>query len=226
MALVHDRRAAKRVIVGSSFTAGLASVLRNRSAMVFALLFCFHSFELNCLRGWGVAFLAFGASQETFAPLISPAGLATTSGLLGTFAGFFGNEIAAKIGRIRLLVISLLASLTLSALIGSLAGVGYSATAVLFLAYSIAVYLDSSSLTVGTADSTSPQRRGAALAVHSFLGNLGSFLGPVVIGVVLEQNGGLSRLSWNRAFLLIAGLGILVITIFVFVISSAKKTRY
>jgi MFS family permease len=221
--LVNDQRCAKCGSADSSFVEGLASVLRNRPAMVFALLFCFHSFELNCLRGWGVAFLAFVASQGTYEPLVSPAGLATTAGLLGTVAGFFGNEIAMKTGRIQLLVFSLLASLSLSALIGSLVGCGYSVTAPLFIVYNIAVYFDSSSLTVGTADAISPQRRGAALAVHSFLGNLGSFLGPVVIGIVLEYNGGLSNLSWSRVFLLIAGLGILFLVILVLVIGSGRK---
>ena len=36
-------------------------VLRNRSAMAYALAYCVHTLEMNALRGWGVAFLAYVA---------------------------------------------------------------------------------------------------------------------------------------------------------------------
>ena len=32
-------------------------VLRNRSAMAYAIGYCVHTLEMNALRGWGVAFL-------------------------------------------------------------------------------------------------------------------------------------------------------------------------
>ena len=38
-------------------------VLRNRSAMAYALAYCVHTLEMNALRGWGVAFLAFVAAS-------------------------------------------------------------------------------------------------------------------------------------------------------------------
>ena len=34
-------------------------VLRNRSAMAYAIAYCIHTFEMSALRGWGVAFLGF-----------------------------------------------------------------------------------------------------------------------------------------------------------------------
>ena len=39
-------------------------VLRNRSAMAYALAYCVHTLEMNALRGWGVAFLAWVAAQH------------------------------------------------------------------------------------------------------------------------------------------------------------------
>ena len=38
-------------------------VLRNRSAMAYALAYCIHTLEMNALRGWGVAFLAYVAAS-------------------------------------------------------------------------------------------------------------------------------------------------------------------
>ena len=50
-------------------------VLRNRSAMAYALAYCVHTLEMNALRGWGVAFLAFvaartGAAEGAFSPTL------------------------------------------------------------------------------------------------------------------------------------------------------------
>ena len=36
-------------------------VLRNRSAMAYAIAYCIHTLEMSALRGWGVAFLGFVA---------------------------------------------------------------------------------------------------------------------------------------------------------------------
>jgi predicted MFS family arabinose efflux permease len=52
-------------------------VLRNRSAMAYALAYCVHTLEMNALRGWGVAFLAFVAARtgaDGDNPLPSPDG--------------------------------------------------------------------------------------------------------------------------------------------------------
>jgi hypothetical protein len=37
-------------------------VLRNRSAMAYALAYCAHTWEMNSLRGWAVAFLTYVAT--------------------------------------------------------------------------------------------------------------------------------------------------------------------
>ena len=45
-----------------------APVLRNRSAMAYALAYCVHTWEMSVVRGWGVVFLtavAGGAALES-----------------------------------------------------------------------------------------------------------------------------------------------------------------
>jgi MFS family permease len=68
------------------------------------------------------------------------------------------------------------------------------------LFYNILIYADSSALTAGASGSAKPGQRGATLAVHSTMGYLGGFLGPLVIGIILDFAGGGSVLAWTLAF--------------------------
>ncbi len=66
------------------------------------------------------------------------------------------------------------------------------------------MWLDSSSLTAGSAGTADPARRGVTLAVHSTLGYAGGFIGPLMVGVILDLAGGMSRAAWGTAFLAVA----------------------
>src|SRR5215813_2735662 len=82
------------------------------------------------------------------------------------------------------------------------------------LIYGPIVWLDSSSLTAGTAGTAEPSRRGATLAVHSMLGYIGGFIGPLAVGWTLDAGGGMSRATWAAAFLGIAFLSVVALAIF------------
>jgi MFS family permease len=62
------------------------------------------------------------------------------------------------------------------------------------------IWADSSSLTAGASGTAREGQRGATLAVHSTLGYAGGFLGPLVLGIVLDVAGGPSVLGWGIAF--------------------------
>jgi MFS family permease len=95
----------------------------------------------------------------------------------------------------------MLGSALLAAVIGFLGPFSYALAVALILLYGVVIWLDSSSLTAGAAGSAEPGRRGATLAVHSMLGYAGGFVGPLVMGVVLDLAGGMSTLGWGFAFL-------------------------
>jgi MFS family permease len=80
--------------------------------------------------------------------------------------------------------------------------------------YGFIVWLDSSALTAGSAGTADPARRGATLAVHSMLGYSGGFVGPLMIGVILDLSGGMSRAAWSAAFLAVAFLMLLALMAF------------
>src|SRR5499426_4417909 len=191
-------------------------VFRNSSAMAYAIAYCVHTLEMSALRGWGVAFLGYvaattGAATATF---LSPAVVATGLGLIGTFASVAGNEAAIRFGRKRLIVSAMMASILIGATIGFVGSTSYGLAAALLTVYGIVIWLDSSSLTAGTAGTAEPSRRGATLAVHSMLGYAGGFVGPLLIGWVLDVSGGMSQLGWGMSFLSVAILMALALVIF------------
>jgi predicted MFS family arabinose efflux permease len=191
-------------------------VFRNSSAMAYAIAYCIHTLEMSALRGWGVAFLGYVASSTgaAAASLLSPAIVATGLGLIGTFASVAGNEAAIRFGRKRLIVTAMMASILIGATIGFLGSTSYAFAAVLLTFYGIVIWLDSSSLTAGTAGTAEPSRRGATLAVHSMLGYAGGFVGPLMVGWVLDLSGGMSQLGWGLSFLSVAMLMALALVTF------------
>jgi predicted MFS family arabinose efflux permease len=191
-------------------------VFRNSSAMAYAIAYCIHTLEMSALRGWGVAFLGYVAAT-TAAPaasVLSPAIVATGLGLVGTFTSVAGNEIAIRYGRKRLVMTAMLASILIGATIGFLGSMSYGLAAVLLTIYGVVIWLDSSSLTAGTAGTAEPSRRGATLAVHSMLGYAGGFVGPLLVGWVLDLSGGMSQLGWGMSFLSVAILMLVALLTF------------
>lgn len=190
-------------------------VFRNRSAMAYSLAYCIHTLEMNALRGWGVAFLGFVAiSTGATETRLSPTFVLTALGLIGTAASVLGNEAAIRLGRRRLIGFAMLASVVVGGSIGFMGSLSYPVAVGLLLLYGFIVWLDSSSLTAGAAGTAEPARRGAQLAVHSTLGYAGGFVGPLMMGLILDLAGGMSRAAWGAAFLAVAVLMLLALAAF------------
>jgi predicted MFS family arabinose efflux permease len=180
-------------------------VLTNRSAMAYAVAYCAHTWEMNALRGWAVAFLAYVASATgERSPWIAPTVVATAMGLVGTWASVAGNEMSIRLGRQRLVRLAMTSCVACGAVIGFLGARSYPVAAALVLLYGLLIWLDSSSLTAGAAGSADPRRRGATLALHSMAGYAGGFVGPLMIGWILDLAGGMSAIGWGLAFLHVA----------------------
>jgi len=190
-------------------------VLQNRSAMAYSLAYCVHTLEMSALRGWGVAFLGFVAiGAGVTEGLLAPTAVLTVLGLIGTAASVIGNEAAIRMGRRRLIALAMLGSAMLGGSIGFVGSGSYSTAVGMLLVYGFIVWLDSSSLTAGSAGTAEPSRRGATLAVHSTLGYAGGFAGPLIVGVILDMGGGMSRMSWGLAFLSVAVLMLIALVTF------------
>ena len=138
----------------------------------------------------------------------------TALGLLGTLASVLGNEAAIRLGRRRLIAFAMLASVTVATAIAFYGTLSYSVAVALLLLYGFIVWLDSSALTAGSAGTADPARRGATLAMHSMLGYSGGFVGPLMVGVILDLSGGMSNAGWRAAFLAVGVLMLLALIAF------------
>lgn len=119
-------------------------VLRNRSAMAYAIAYCVHTLEMNAVRGWGVAFLAFVAARTGAADdILSPTVVVTALGLLGTVASVAGNEAAIRFGRRRLVGTAMVLSILLGGVIGFAGSISYAVAVVLLVLYGMVIWLDS-----------------------------------------------------------------------------------
>jgi hypothetical protein len=190
-------------------------VFRNRSAMAYAIACCVHTLEMNALRGWAVAFLAYVAGSTGAAgTALSPTLVATGFALLGVAASVSGNEVAIRVGRRKLIHAAMAGSIVIAAALAFAGTSSYAVAVTLLAVYGAVVWLDSSSLTAGAAGTAESSRRGATLAVHSMLGYAGGFVGPLAVGWVLDLFGGMVPAAWAAAFLMIACLMTLALAAF------------
>ncbi|MBC8338063.1 MAG: MFS transporter [Rhodospirillales bacterium] len=185
-------------------------VLRCRAAMGYVLAYTAHNFELFALRSWIVAYLVFAAAtgpQDGFLTLEiwSATAIAASINLLGMPSSVLGNELSRRIGRHRTITIVMLSSAVMACLLGFSAEWPFWIVIALAMVYGITVTGDSASITAGVVAAAPEGYRGATMAVHSCIGFMGSFAGPLMFGVMLDLTspdgiGGETVASWGWAF--------------------------
>lgn len=190
-------------------------VLRNRPAMGYILGYAVHMWELFAFRSWVVAFLAFAATMPGAAAhaegLLAPNAVATLGALVAFGSSLAGAEVATRLGRGRLVMLYMLISAATAFLVGPAAAVSYPVAAAVMLLYAGVIQLDSAALTTGAVEHAENSRRGATLAVHSLIGFLAAFVGPLVVGMVLDaaQDGAQGAEGWTWAFASVGLVGLL-----------------
>jgi predicted MFS family arabinose efflux permease len=192
-------------------------VLKCRQAMGYVLAYAVHNFEAFAARSWIVVFLVFAQGQHTENPGWNITLIATIFTIVGMPASVLGNEFAVRAGRRRAVAVIMLTSCAVAAVFGFLAAIPFGLLVAVALFYGALVTGDSASITAGAVAAAPPGHRGATMAVHACIGFAGSFMGPVVFGVVLDGfGGGETTLSWGAAFLtmgLVAALGPLAVAV-------------
>lgn len=174
-------------------------VFANRPALGYILGYTGHCHELMAMRAWIVAFMAFAATQAGDEPTVSATVIAAVVTVIGVPSSILGNELSLRFGRRRVVVGILTVSALLSCIVGLMVGISYWLAVAVALIYAVAVTADSGSLTAGTVTSAPAHQQGATMAVHSTLGIGVSFVGPLIVGIVLDLAGG-GILAWSLAF--------------------------
>ncbi len=183
-------------------------VLGCRAVMGYVLAYTVHNFELFVYRSWMVTFLVFAATtrpgQET---LLSPTAWVAIANLFGLPASVLGNELSRRIGRHQAITLIQWTSAAVACGLGFAAAAPFWLLLFLVMVYGWTITGESASLTAGVVATAPKGCQGATMAVHSSIGFLGSFAGPLLFGVALDLTsssgtGGDSVSSWGWAFLL------------------------
>ena len=173
-------------------------VLASREVRPYILGYAVHCWELFGSRSWLVAFVTFAQGAS---PALSAVTIAAVANVFGPPASIYGNELAMRHGRERLIWRAMLASGVLTCAIGFVSFLPLYALAALIMLHMCLIMSDSSALTAGVVTRASESVRGATMAVHSMLGFGAGFVAPLVFGVVLDLAGGKSApLAWGLAF--------------------------
>lgn len=177
-------------------------VLRNHAALGFMLAYLVVVWVLSANRSWMVAFLEFSGGLQGEGGLVwSAVTCAAVMNLFGLPATIFGNEAAIKHGAVRVMVIFFIAATVIGLPLGYLADSSYVLVLAVASVFGVLVGCNASSVTAGTVQVAEPERRGATMALHSCLGFLGGFLGPLAFGYVLDHAGGGHAVgAWGLAF--------------------------
>jgi len=178
-------------------------VLKNRPAMGYILGYAAHCWELFGLRSWLPAFFAFSlgltAAQGSF--WFGAAALAAWINMIGPLASIFGNELAVRYGRKKVILFIMGVSGTTACLVGFSAGLSIMIVFILMTFYFLCVMGDSAALTAGLVAAAEPGRKGIAMALHSLMGFGAGFLAPLAFGLVLDFTGGNQSISaWGFSF--------------------------
>ena len=181
-------------------------VLASREVRPFIFGYAVHCWELFGSRSWLVAFIVF-AQELRVADEAGPAAwsavtIAAVANLFGPAASIWGNELAMRQGRERLIWRAMLASGVLTCALGFASFLPWHLLAVLVMLHMTLIMADSSALTAGVVTRSDERLRGATMAVHSMLGFGTGFVAPLVFGAVLDLGGGnLSPLAWGLAYM-------------------------
>ena len=175
-------------------------VFRNRRAMGYILAYSAHNWELFGLRGWLVAFLVFCQTLQPAYAGWNVTLIVTLVALVAVPSSIIGGELAMRFGRRRVVTVVMAMSAIMAALYGFSGWLPFPLVAVLAMFYGMFVTADSAAITTGAVQAAPPGGRGAVMAVHSCLGFIGAFLGPLAFGVVLDVAGADHVLGWGLAF--------------------------
>lgn len=206
--LVRARPPARAAV---SLLSGFGRALSNRSVVGYILAYSSHNFEAMAMRGWVVSLLVFASAHSSASGFPwNPTEIATALTVLGLPGTILGNELAMRIGRNKAITLLMLTSAGFSAAVAGAVEAPYWLLVVLVLLHGMAIPSDAGAIVAGTVDAAANEVQGASLALQASSGFGASFVGPLVVGIVLDQTGGAgSAVAWRWAFLTIAAFACL-----------------
>ena len=180
----------------------LGPLLRNRALMAYALAYAGNTWEVFAIRVWFVACLAWTLSLPGNDLQLPALGVVSgLAALAGVPVSIGVAELASRLGRGRVIVATCIVSVLVCLALSATAGGPTVIVLALLVLLQITSFADLGAISAGAVAATDPERRGAALALYALLGFTGGFVGPVVVGIMLDAFGGAASASgWAAAF--------------------------
>ncbi len=186
----------------------LKPVFKNRKAIGFSIAYSVHNMELFVFRSWTVTFLVFAMAERDSNPIANhwnPAFIVACATLLAQPFSVIVNEIAGRLNRVKVI----LSVMGLAALSGIALGFSSQLPMIIIVAlvclYAILSISDSASISSAVIKSADARLRGTTMAVHTLIGFVGAFIGPIIFGIVLDLAGGSDNPNaWGLAFVAMA----------------------
>jgi MFS family permease len=197
--------------VHEPFFAKLGPVLREPAVIALVLAYGLHCAELFALRSWCVAFLSAVHEARAYAPprWFAPAAVVALANVLTAPASVLGNELSLKLGARRYLSLTLTLSPLCFGALGLSQQLGALAATLAVLGCAIVLGSDSAAITSRLVLAVPPAQRGVSMALHTAVGFLGAFLGPMLLGLVLDGAGGPgASQAWALAFAAVGALSL------------------
>jgi MFS family permease len=167
-----------------SLITGQLNAIKNKNIRNYILGYSVHCWELFAFRSWIVVILTEGLHGRYSATLT-----AAIINLVGIPASILGNEFASQNSRAQFIKRTMFISGILAWACGLFI---HHMWILLFLLplYFFTVMADSGALTAGLIEITPKSIRGAAMAIYSLAGFGAGFLGPIIVGMILDILGG------------------------------------
>jgi len=179
----------------------LKKVAQNRTSMAYTLCYMFHNWELFGLRTWVVTFLVFAQNNTGGeAYWMTPITVAAVFTFFSMPSSIMGNEMAIRFGRRRMTFVFMSVSAVVCFVVGFTSMISYVLAIAIVMVHGVTVASESSTVTAGAIGNSVKGLRGATMAVHSTIGFIGSIMGPLMFGLMLDLGGGESTLGFVLAF--------------------------
>ena len=115
-------------------------------------------------------------------------------------ASILGNEMAIRFGRRKVALIFMMLSAFVCFVMGFTSLISYVLAATIAMIHGVTVASESSVVTAGAIGNSIKGYKGATMAMHSTIGFIGSIMGPLTFGWMLDLGGGESTLGFVLAF--------------------------
>lgn len=184
----------------------LRLLLHNRKLMAYVVAYAGNTWEVFAVRVWFVAYLAWTLSLPHNAMRLPALGVVSgLAALAGVPCSIAVAELASHFGPRRVITATCLVSVLVCVLLATTTGGKAAIVLPLLVLVQITSFADVGALSSGAITAADPERRGAALAIYAFTGNLTGSLATAVVGAMVGWFGGAnSATGWTAAFVTIA----------------------